>query len=292
MSGSTGAPRIKSREDFVQFVKSYTSLISKFPGFVSVHPSGSFNSNLVKTDFGDIDLITLIESAHSKSVVKEQLVNFFSTLPDNVVVPFTSDKHAGRKTYNAGELVTIRYYDNVLGYSAQIDNIVALDKEEAVFKQQFLDMPASVQGLVLGLVKVSTIETPLHTLFKKVNITEPTQLPTNQEYEFNLSSVELQLRKVTYEPESFKQKSRTIVYTSRDFDVLQKLLYQYKLNSSFDNLLQQSKRLIKHPRSRNRIKGIFGSMISVKSGEVNTPKGDEKIESLNKVTDAFKESNV
>lgn len=289
MSGSTGADRVKSRQDFQQFLKSYKDIIAKFPGFVSIQPSGSYNSNLEKNDFGDIDLITHIKSDQDKATVKKQLVDFFAKMPDEVIVPFTSVKHAGRKTYNAGELVTVRYHDNRLGYSAQIDNIIALDQTEASFKQSFLDMPAPVQGLVLGLVKVATIETQPAVLFQKLGINAPAELPPDQEYEFNLSSIEMQLRKVIYEPGTYKQVSREVLWTSRNYSDLQTLLYQYNLNANFDNLLQQSKQQVKNPRSGGRIKGVFASMISVKSGEVGTPKGAEKEASLAKLTQTFAE---
>ena len=62
MSGSTGADRIQSREHFKKFLASYEKVVKQFPGFVSIKPSGSYNSNLSKQDFGDIDLITHIES--------------------------------------------------------------------------------------------------------------------------------------------------------------------------------------------------------------------------------------
>ena len=66
MSGSTGANRVKSREDFKQFLTSYQNIISKFPGFVSMKPSGSYNSNPDKMDFGDIDIVVHIESNRTK----------------------------------------------------------------------------------------------------------------------------------------------------------------------------------------------------------------------------------
>jgi len=290
MSGSTGADRVKSREDFKQFLNSYQRIISKFPGFTSMKPSGSYNSNPDKMDFGDIDIVVHIESPKDKATVKKELVAFFDKMPDNVIVPFTSAKHAGKRTYNAGELVTVRYHDEQLGYSAQIDNIVALDQTEASFKQQFLDLPAPKQGLILGLVKVATIETDPAILFKKLGIPNPGPLDKNQEYEFNLSSVEIQLRKVTYEPGTFKQANREILWTSRSFEDLQKLLYQYDLGLPFDQLLAQSKQTLKNPRSNNRMQGVFGSMISVKSGEVGTAKGAEKDAALSKIKSTFGES--
>ena len=292
MSGSTGADRIKSREHFKKFLDSYEKIIKSFPGFVSIKPSGSYNSNLSKQDFGDIDLITHIKSNKDKATVKKELSAHLAKLPDTVIVPFGSERYKGKKFLNTGEIVTIRYHDEELGYSVQIDNIIALDSTEANFKSKFLDLPAEKQGLILGLTKVATIETPLPTLFKKVGITVPVKLQKDQEYEFNLSSVEIQLRKVTYEPDSFKQLKREVVWTSRDFDKLEKILYQFNLDSSFEDLIKQAKQKLKNPRSSNRMKGVFTSMISVKSGEVGTQKGKDKEAAIKKVMDIFGESHM
>lgn len=292
MSGSTGADRIQSREHFKKFLASYEKVVKQFPGFVSIKPSGSYNSNLSKQDFGDIDLITHIESNKDKATVKKELAAHLAKLPDSVIVPFKSERYKGKKFLNTGEIITIRYHDEELGYSVQIDNIIALDRTEAGFKLNFLDLPAEKQGLVLGLTKVATIETPVPTLFKKVGIKVPSKLPENEEYEFNLSSVEIQLRKVTYEPGSFKQLKREVVWKSRSFEDLKKILYQYDLDSSFEDLIKQAKVKLKNPRSSNRMKGVFTSMISVKSGEVGTQKGRDKEAAIKKVMDIFGESTM
>lgn len=292
MSGSAGADRIKSRDHFKKFLDSYEKVIKSFPGFVSIKPSGSYNSNLNKQDFGDIDLITHIKSNKDKTTVKKELSAHLAKLPDSVIVPFGSERYKGKKFLNTGEIVTVRYHDEELGYSVQIDNIIALDSAEANFKLKFLDLAAEKQGLILGLTKVATIETSLPILFKKVGITIPTKLQPDQEYEFNLSSVEIQLRKITYEPNSFKQLKREVVWTSRDFDKLEKILYQYDLDSSFEDLIKQAKQKLKNPRSSNRMKGVFTSMISVKSGEVGTQKGKDKEAAIKKVMDIFGESYV
>jgi hypothetical protein len=289
MSGVAGADRVKSRQDFKQFLTSYQQLIAKFPGFISLQPSGSYNSNPDKMDFGDIDLIVHIQSTKDKAAVKKELQTFFHNHPDTVIVPFSSEKHAGKRSYNAGELVSVRYHDDTLGYSAQIDNIVALDQTEASFKQEFLDLPAEKQGLILGLVKIAAIETQPQILFKRLGITARDNLEPNQEYEFNLSSVELQLRLVTYEPGTYKQADRQVLWTSRSFDDLKKLLYQYKLDADFDSLLLQAKQTIKNPRSNARMEGVFSSMITVKSGEVGTAKGAGKEAALAKIQQTFKE---
>jgi hypothetical protein len=289
MSGVAGADRVKSRRDYQKFLASYKNIIAKFPGFVSIQPSGSYNSDLAKNDFGDIDLITHIKSSKNKKEVKQDLVHFFEKMPDTVITAFTSEKHAGKRSYNSGEIVTVRYHDHALGYSAQIDNIIALDHIEASFKQEFLDMPAEKQGLVLGLVKIAAIETDPKLLFKKLNIHVPNNVQPNQEFEFNLSSSELQLRKVTYEPGTFKQTDREILWHSQKWSDLQALLYQYDLSNDFDTLLAQSKQTIKNPRSNNRMQGVFSSMISVKSGEVGTAKGAGKEAARTKVAQTFSE---
>lgn len=290
MSGVAGAERVKSRQDFAQFLKDYEQLISQFPGYVGMKPSGSYNSDLAKQDFGDIDIIVHIKSNKDKATVKKELVNFLQRQPETKIVPFSSEKHAGKRTYNAGELVSVRYHDDELGYSAQIDNIVALDETEASFKLDFLNLPAEKQGLILGLVKIAAIETDPQRLFKSLGIKAPLLKQSNQEYEFNLSSVELQLRLVTYKPGTFEQADRKVIWTSRSFDDLRKLLYQYDLDANFDQLLAQAKATIKNPRSNNRMAGVFGSMVSVKSGEVGTAKGAGKEKALGKVKQAFGES--
>lgn len=290
MSGVTGAERVKSRADYERFIASYLPLIKQFPGFVSLKKSGSFNSDPNKQDFGDIDLIAHIQSDKDKPSTKKELVNFFHSQPDTTIVPFTSVKHTGKRSYNSGEIVTVRYHDSEMGYSVQIDNIIASDEREVSFKTHFLDMPAEKQGLILGLVKIAAIETDPADLFKRLNINAAVDTEQDQEYEFNLSGVKLELRKVTYEPGTFKQADREIVWTSQDWLDVEKLLYQYDLSKSFDELIARTKQIIKNPRSNNRLQGVFSSMVSVKSGEVGTAKGAGKEAALDKITKAFSES--
>ena len=285
-SGVTGADRVASREDFGRFIQDYQSLISDFPGFQGMEPTGSYNSDLNKQDFGDIDLIVHITSDQDKAQVKRELVTFLQAQPETVVVPFTSAKHTGKRTYNAGELVSVRFHSEAAGYSAQIDNIIALSPSEANYKRQFLDFPAPVQGLILGLVKVAAIETPPGRLFQKLGISQPVELPEDQEWEFNISPVELQLRRVTYDPGTTRQVSREVVWSSRDMKHVQALLYQYDLTADFESLLQQAERHLRNPRSGPRIRGLFRSMITVKSGEVGTPKAAQKEQALAAIQNA------
>jgi hypothetical protein len=290
MSGVSGSDRI-SRAHFSKVLEDYKKLIANFPGYKSVEPSGSFNSDMTRDDFGDMDLILHIETDKSKKEVKKDLVKWFTAMSDDVVVPFTSERYAGRKTYNSGEIVTINYPQKIDNLTVQIDNIIALDDVEADFKKDFLDMPAQKQGLILGLMKVVLIENKPVEVFSKVGIDYPTELDEAQEFEFNLSSSEIQLRKVTYiEPGSFKQKGREVVWSSRDWKVLEKILWQYDLSKGFDELLVDIKKNLRNPRSSRRMAGVFSSMISVKTGEMGTPKGDAKQVALDKVQTMFGES--
>jgi len=296
MSGVAGAERIRSRADFDAFVASYEPLIARFPGFVDLRKSGSYNSDPDKQNFGDVDLITHIQSTDDKAVTKKKLQAFFHAHPETTIVPFSSVKHSGKRSYNSGEIVTVRYHDDQLGYSVQIDNIIASSEEEATFKQSFLDMPAEKQGLILGLVKIAAIEEKPSELFKRLKIKNPGQLASNQEYEFTLSSSGLQLRKVTYKPGTYEElKELTeVIWKSQNFNNVPELLYNYDLDASFDDLLAEIKETIKNPRSSDRIKGIFKSMVTVKSGEVaGTPgqqKGANKTAALAKINQTLSES--
>lgn len=287
MSGVAGADRVKSREDFKQFLNSYRKLISKFPGFVDMKPSGSYNSDLNKTTFGDIDLIVYIKTDKDKKTLKAELAKWFESQPADVIMPFGSAKYANRRTYNSGEIVSVRYQDPKLKYSAQVDNIIALDDLEADFKLQFLDMPASMQGLVLGLVKVATIETEPEKLFRRLGISvEP--LGDSQEWEFNLSSVELQLRKISYDPEllaqgQYRDIGREVVWKTNNYNAVKKLLWQWDLSKGFDDLLAQTQKKLRNPRSKNRVRGVFQSMVHVTSGEVGTEKGQKKQIDIDKI---------
>jgi hypothetical protein len=287
-SGVAGAARVPTRAAFNQFLKDYEQLISKFPGYQSMEPTGSYHSDPNKQDFGDIDLVIHIQSDDDKAKVKKDLVSFLQAQPETVVVPFSSVKHAGKRTYNAGELVSVRFHSDKVGDSAQIDNIIALSSAEAQYKKEFLNYAAPKQGLILGLVKVATLETDPAKLFKMLGIkVKNPKLGPDQEWEFNISPVELQLRRVQYEPGTFKQSAREVVWNSRDMDHLSKLLYQYDLNGSFEQILDKATQVIKNPRSGKRIAGTFKSMITVKSGEEGTPKAKQKIDATTKIEQAF-----
>ena len=280
MSGSAGGNRIP-RSAVEKTVQEYIDkVLSKVPGFKSAKVSGSYNTS-AKQDFGDIDLITSFEGEDKKEF-KKQLAKYLESLPDDIIVPFKSEKYKGKKTMNTGEIVTILYpIAGMPGEFVQVDNIIALSEEEGDFKKTFLDYPAEIQGLILGLVKVVTLEEDPNKVLAKMGIKNIPTLEPNQEYEFNLSSAGLTLRIVTLD-EDYKQLDRTEVWKSSNWADVKKLLSDYNIDQSFKDLVTDLKKL-KNPRSKNRIKGIFKSMVSIKSGEVNTPKGDNKQMALDTV---------
>lgn len=286
MSGVTGNQRIQGRNTVTQIVESYQGLISRFSGFVSLSISGSWNSNPDKTSFGDIDLIVHIDGSlynNDKSLLKKELVAFMNAQPESVIVPFESEKYKGKRTYNSGEIVSVSYQclDNL---PCQIDNIIALTKEEAEFKQHFLDMPAEKQGLLLGLTKVILLEESHTFVFDKLGLDININLHKNQELCFNLSSVELQLRLVTYEDNTFKEVDRQVLWRTNQWDIVERLFSSYNIKMDFNKLVSFLSKELKSDRSRTRLVGVFKSMISVKTGEVGTDKEKIKNNSISTVS--------
>ena len=282
MSGVAGGDRI-SREHIDSTAKSYIdTVLSGFPGFQSAEVTGSVAAG--KKDFGDIDLIVHIEGTDKKEIKKE-LQNYLENQSVNKILPFRSEKYKGRRSYNAGELVSVLYPQTDAGKTAQIDNIVAITKDESVFKKSFLDWPAEKQGLVLGLVKVAIQEAnatnTVEKLFAKLGLDIP---QTEKVVEFNMSGTELQLR--TYRKNDMGREvkgSREVLWSSTNWHYLDSLLWQYDLTKSFEELLNDAQNTLKHPTSKQRVKGMFNSMVSIKSGEVGTPKAVRKQKTIDMV---------
>jgi cytidyltransferase-like protein len=289
MSGSAGGNRIprtaveKTVQEYIQKV------LSRFSSFKGAKISGSYNTG-TKSDFGDIDLIVHLDSEDKKNI-KAELAKYVSSLPDDVIVPFKSDKYKGKKFLNTGEIITILYpIADMPGNFVQIDNIVSISDKEAEFKKEFLDYPAEVQGLLLGLAKVACLEEDPQAIFARMGIKNIPALEPDQEYEFNLSSSGLTLRIVTLD--NFKETDRTDVWKTSDWSNIKKLFINYKIDGTFEELLSDISSKLKNIRSKNRVRGIFNSMVSIKSGEVGTPKGDNKQKSLDKVNTTLSETNL
>ena len=287
MSGSAGGARIP-KQAVEQTIQDYIEkVLSKYPEFKKAKITGSYNTG-TKQDFGDIDLIVQLEGT-DKIKSKQDLNKFLQSQPNSLIVPFQSEKYKGKKTLTTGELVTILYpIKGIPNQFVQIDNIVSISEEESTFKNSFLDYSAEVQGLLLGLAKVMCLEEEPKQIFERLGIKNIPNLEQNQEFEFNLSSQGLTLRLVTLS-DDFKELDRKDIWKSSNWDDVKKLFQNFNINAGFNNLLKEIKNKLNNKRSKNRIKGVFKSMVSIKSGEVGTAKGNTKQQALDIVDQSLTE---
>tara|TARA_R110000868_G_scaffold6288_1_gene35828 strand:- start:3016 stop:6174 length:3159 start_codon:yes stop_codon:yes gene_type:complete len=287
MSGVAGGNRIKRQNVQDTFNDFTEKILSKVPGYKVSSLSGSVKAGS-KPDFGDLDIIATFEY-DDKKVAKQAIIDTVSKMPDSLIIPFQSERYAGKRYYNSGEIISVLYpIKGAPGESIQVDIMVSLSEVEHQFKNSFLDLPAEVQGLILGLVKTSLLEQDPAEVFARLGIKNVPPLEANQEYEFNLSSVNLTLRKVTLD--NFKEVAREEIWKSNNWQDIKNLLKDFDLNQPFEKLLDQVTSSLKNPRSKNRVAGIFRSMVSVKSGEVGTPKGDNKEKALSAVAQTLAEA--
>ena len=280
MSGVAGGNRIEKADVQKTFDKYVKDILEKIPGFKKASLSGSVKVG-TKPDYGDLDLITWFEG-EDKREVKKRIIDLVTSQPDSIIVPFKSEKYTGKKYYNSGEIITVLFpIEGKKDEYIQVDNIIALSEVEHEFKNNFLDLPAEKQGLILGLVKVVLLEKNPQDVLQALGIQNVPTLEDDEELEFNLSSGKLTLRKVKLK--DFKTVKREDIWSSTNWEDIKKLLQGINIEGSFEDILKDIKVKLKNPRSKNRIKGIFNSMVSVKSGEVGTPKGDNKEKALNSV---------
>lgn len=275
MSGSVGASRIK-REDVKPTVDLYTeNILEGFEGYVSSEISGSYNTSS-KESFGDIDLILLVKGYPDKKTAKLAFKQYIED--SDKTLPFRGDnKHKGKYTNNTGEIITINYVQSNFEDDVQIDNIFALSEDELDFKLNFLNMPAEEQGLLLGLSKVIISENP--KMFNGENYS----LNNNQVFEYNLSSYGLEVRLATLD-ENFKTIDKKIIWSTTKWSELKQLFKKYYVfDKDFDYNLEHINNTVIEPNNKNRIVGVFKSMITIKSGELDTPKGDNKQQKLEEV---------
>jgi len=277
MSGSAGGSRIP-REALQKTVDSYIKKVLKgFKGFKSAKISGSYNTT-DKQDFGDIDLIVNVESDLDKKTIKQDLVKHFESLPEDIIVPFKSDKNKGKRSLNHGEIVTVLYpIEGMPGEFVQIDNIMSLSEEEGEFKKSVLDLPAEKQGLVLGLIKVVLLEEDPEKVFARMGIKNIDPLGLDEEYEFHVDTSGLTLKKVKLDKSGDKIRTveSTDVWKTSNFDDVKKLLSNFNIDGSFEDIVSDIKKL-KNPRSKDRVKGWFLKNIRVQAGEMGTPKAEKK----------------
>ena len=287
MSGVAGGNRILKQDVQATFNKYVKEVLEHIPGFKKASLSGSVKAGS-KADFGDLDIITWFEGDDKKEV-KQRIIDAISKLPSNVIVPFKSEKYTGRRYYNSGELISVLFpIEGKTDEFIQVDNIIALTEEESTFKGAFLDLPAEKQGLLIGLAKVILLEENPEDVFRRMGISGLPKLKRGEEYEFNLSSVKLSLRKVKLE--NFKEVAREEVWSTTNWGTIKILFKGFNIDGSFEDLLDDISKRLTNPRSKNRIAGIFKSMVSVKSGEVGTTKGKGKEDALEKVAQTLSEA--
>jgi len=284
MSGSIGANRIP-REAVEPTVKKYIeNILKKYPPFRSAKISGSYNT-VIKPDHGDLDLIIHVDAGEDdKKLLKKKFAEYLNSLPDDVTVPFKAGRHQGKKTAGTGDIVITQI--PVEGYpdlTVQVDNMIVTSEQESDYRKSFLDIPGEKQALIIGLVKTILMEEDPEKVFKRLGITNLPKLDPNQEFEFNLSSKGLTLRLVTLD-DNYKEIARNDIWDSFDWNDVVKLFSNYDLNSSFEDLLAKIKTGLKNPRSKNRIKGLFKSMLVIGAGEKGTPKGDNKEKALAQIS--------
>jgi len=287
MSGVAGGNRIERGDVQSTFNKYVEEVLSKIPGFKKASLSGSVKAGS-KADFGDLDIIVWFEG-DDKREVKQRLIDAALALPQNIIVPFKSEKYTGRRYYNSGEIISVLY--PIVGKEdeyIQVDNIISLSEEEHAFKGSFLDLPAEKQGILIGLAKVILLEQDSQDVFRRMGISNVPELKKGEEFEFNLSSVKLSLRKVQLE--GFKEIAREEIWSTTAWGTIKILFQGFNIDGSFEDLLDDVARKLTNARSKNRIAGIFKSMVSVKSGEVGTAKGKGKEDALEKVAQTLAEA--
>ena len=281
-SGSIGADRIPRSAVESTFKAYIQKVLKKFPGFKGAKISGSYNTS-VKPDHGDLDLVINIEGVEEdKKKLKKMFAEFINSLPDDVSVPFKSGRHIGKKSAGTGDIVIVQFpVEGHTGLNVQIDNMIVTSEIESDYRKSFLDLPAERQGLLIGLAKTILLEENPQEIFKRLGITNIPELGPNQEYEFNLSTKGLTLRLVTLE--NFKELDRKDIWTSFNWTDTRKLFQNFNIDGAFEDILNDLKSKLKNPRSRNRIKGVFKSVVVINAGEAGTPKGNNKLQAIEMV---------
>ena len=290
MSGVAGGERIQKDNVDATFEEYVDRVLSKIDGFVDARLSGSAKIK-IKPDYGDLDLIVYFKG-DDKREVKQRIIRFVNTAPESLIPKFKNPKHQNKKHYNAGELISVLFpIEGQPGEHVQVDNIIALTPDEQTFKESFLDMPAEIQGLLVGLAKTFFLEEPKHHIFRRLGINRVPALKEGQEYEFNLSGNRLELRIVTL-GEDYKELDRKSVWSTTNWELVKKLFSNYDINAPFEKLLHAININLRNPRSKRRVVGTFKGLVSVKSGEVNTPKGDNKERSRELVSTVLGEQYI
>jgi hypothetical protein len=240
-----------------------------------------------KTSYGDIDVVCLFDGKNKNTLKKHFAKWVTENFSEEIVQPFTSQNYKGDRFHNAGELISLKIPQVDNSKSVQVDIIFALTQQELQFKCEFLNLPAEIQGMYLGILKTLFLQVPKQILFSACGIeplipSTPLQGGTT-EFEFNLSPKELQIREVEIDGD-YKCLSKRVVWKTDDWNVVVRLLQLVDcLDKPFGELVDMVSST-KNERIHNRVKGLFSSMVTVKSGEIGTEKGRWKQMCLDEVS--------
>lgn len=288
MSGSIGGHRIPTlsvRPTVDDYINKVLTKIDCLGEYKKCAITGSYNVIINKGEtkpegHGDIDLVIYIDSKHQLKDVKKSFKSQCEQLPDDVICKFKSGKRIGDKAQMFGDIVTIGFpiYGMKDEY-VQIDNIIVTSEDEFNYRKSFLDMNAQKQALCQGLMRVilnyeDRNEIADHFKFDSLNDNDE-----DFEYEFVLGPCKLSLRKVWLD-ENRKELNRSTVFESNNWEDIKWMLRHFDVDSEYEDMLTTISNIIIDERSRRRIVGVLKSMINVGIGEIGTPKGRQKEESI------------
>ncbi len=295
MSGAAGGSRI-TRAEFEATIEDYKERVLKPLDLDTSSNVTGFETRPNKESFGDIDIVLTFKEAtpqggdikKHRAQLKQEFAKFITQIDRVPGIPHKG----GKKYFIHGNIVSILY--PIAGREdeyVQIDNIISIGEEEAELTHYMLDLPAEVQGLVMGIVKVVADElgdTELHKLFSKLGINNPEKPGEDQEYEFSLNTTELTLSIV---PEYGKSGKSREIWRSTDISKAITILMALGIDTkkdTFDTIIAKIKKFKR--RSLERIKGMFKTVVRPSDAEIGTEKGNKKQQDLETVA-ALQEQN-
>lgn len=290
MSGSIGANRILRQQVKPTVEKYEKEVLQNFPGYKKYEITGSYNAG-IKKDHGDIDLCILVNSNDELKNVKKEFKKYIESLPNNITPKFRSGRNEGKKAQIYGSIVTCQI--PIVGNESdfvQIDNIIVLSPEELNFQKSFLNLNAQLQTFDTAIVRVAPNDKK-EMAFDYFGINLP-KLDNNQEFEFVLSVSGLSLRKVTLD-DNYKTLAKEEIWRSVDWNnvmwLLDTILDIKTENKEYEEMLDYASKIFENDeRARKRMCGIMKSMINIGPGEINTPKGDAKLQGIKLAYDKLK----
>jgi hypothetical protein len=282
MSGAAGGSRI-DRENLKQTIRNYRDNVLKPLGLDGSYNITGVRNRRDKYSYGDIDIVLAFKEdtpqggdiKKHRAQLKQEFAKFLSQLGEIPTMPHKG----GKKYFIHGNIVSILY--PIAGREdeyVQIDNIISIGEEEAELTYNMLDLPAEVQGLVMGIVKAASDELgdkELYKLFSKLGINNPEKPGEDQEYEFSLNTTELTLSIV---PEYGKSSESKEIWRSTDINKAITILIALGIDikkDNFDTIIAKIKKFKR--RSLERIKGMFKTVVRPSDAEIGTEKGNKKL---------------